>query len=230
MNVRSGTTLRVAAVMSSLLLVSACGGDTDDVDPIDPDGAAEPVEDEATEDEATEDEPVDDGDAGEGDEEPSALGVDEIPDDAGAIDEDYVQRVLEALDPLYGDAFAAFAAADEVDEQVMQTALLVFSANEAAERSSLYVDESPDLVDGSGPPDTRLLSVVSASPACISATVERDVSGVFMSPGDPRLWEVVLIPSTTTEASGVAWAYDEQFVLRDEDEPGFDGCDGRGES
>lgn len=193
----------VAAVTTAAaLLLTACDGDagpqpippseTGETSPSEePEPAPEPDVDDEVEEEAS-----------------AEVGVDTIPDDPADIDEAYVQRVLDALDPALGEAIQRFVAAGEPDEATIAALSQVYTSDLLAQRLSGAF--SPGAVDDYLPdadgPRSEVLEVRVAGGACIDVAVERDVTGMFVEPGDPRRWVLALVPEDGEGARGaVAW-------------------------
>lgn len=214
-SVRTGVVLAVAGT----LFLAACGGvDEPEPVPIGADGAepTEPADDDGTDEPEPDPEP-------EPDVEPAGPTIDEIPDDPAAIDEDYVQAVLEALDPLIGEAFATLADAGDVDEDALIAFGQAYTTDTAAERAQEFAG-SEYLVAGTGGPETTLRELQTVTVTCVNAVVDRDVTGMLDPPGEVRRWSVSLVPAPADHETGVAWVMAEDYLDPDESAAPRDGC------
>lgn len=200
-------------------LGAGCAGDDPDPTPIGADSQSDADETSPEPEPEPGPEPDPTPDAG-------ALGpaIDEVPTDVTDIDEGYVQAVLDALDPLVGDAFARLAADGEVTEQALAAFGRAYTPDTAAERAQEFAGSSFLVEDTEGPVTTvRELQTVTLG--CVNAVVDRDVTGMLDPPGEVRRWSVTLVPASDgAEETGVAWVMAEDYLDADEDAEPRDGC------
>ena len=187
---------RPAWLLVGLLLVAGCGGD----------GGADSDESAATTTSAparrptstsTSIPPVD----------PSV-----IPEDPAAIDEAYVEAVLEEHNRVIGDALRLQLQGAELEEIVDRyNAIYVPEVADLLLTDALGEDEAA-LREYKRPPAdaiTRVVSVDEVSASCIVALVQQDTSGYLVDPGEPFEAQVVLrrgpASSNPSGLNGTAW-------------------------
>lgn len=214
---------RGAVVVAVLGLVAACSGD-DDGEPT-PIGGDTPATQEDAD--AGGPEPDEVEDAPSDDEGPDAeIGVDTIPDDPAAIDEGYVQAVLDEVDQRLAEGFGALRAYIDGEleaEQTLERLGVVYEGPLAAERLAFFGDgNGADAVEPApSSPQSQLTDIQTVEADCVSVVVERDVSGMLTPPGDPRAWSLTLVPAA--DPDGLAWRLRHDFS-GDEQGIDFDGC------
>lgn len=228
---RLGRVATRVLLAGTLLVFAGCSRTPDEA-------VVEPIEDavppEGADDGEPDDQPDDpDGDVEEADDtsadvdlDDTEVAVDEPVTDSADIDADLVQRILDVLDGLQGDAFAAAAQDGGTSEQTAALLNRIYAPELAAERAAL--------LDGSwqehfredvGAPVGVVQELRTVDPSCVNAVVDRDMAAVFTSPGDPdNVWSVSLVPADGTD-NGTAWVI-AQEALATGSVPS-DGCEAR---
>ncbi len=188
--------------------------------PAEESGTAEPGDEGASDDDAA-------GGEEAADEGGATPAVDTIPDDGDAIDEPYVERLIDVTDPLIGEVMAQLEAADEPSEQLLADVSRVYEGTLASEVVTRIVEEDVDYVVAgtSGPASTELEELQTATTECISAVVVRDVTGYFDPPGEPARWNLTFVPGGDPDDTGSAWLVAREVVERDDEVDLRDGCE-----
>jgi hypothetical protein len=202
-----------AACLAAGVAAGCSGGDADP----EPIATADPADDATETPDPDPDAPDDgdedadgDGDAGEANEDPPAASDPAvIPDDASAIDDAYVQAVLDGLDAALGEAGVAAADAGGAFDEATSAALF------SAYTPELHGDVTdtwerfvlPTLVDDPAPPTSTVTEVLTATPTCIDLTATRDLSPLGVEDGAaPEDWRIVVLPAPEiTPPNATAW-------------------------
>jgi hypothetical protein len=113
--------------------------------------------------------------------------VDQVP---AVIDAAYVQRVIDALDHVMGDAVRALVAAKAPDRAFYERLRAVYLDPEFERvQSSFGRSAANDLAgfsDTPGDPVTRIGRVITAANDCIFAEVDRDLGPAYKDPPSPE--------------------------------------------
>jgi hypothetical protein len=213
----------LAVCLAAGLVVAGCTGDDPEPGAI---GTSEPTEEPAADDGTDPaDDPADDPaedpaedpveEATQGPADPST-----VPDDAAAIDEAYVQAVLDGLDAALGAAGVAAADAGGAFDEASSAALF------SAYTPELHGDVTdtwerfvlPTLAEEPAPPTSTVTDVLTATPTCIDLTATRDLSPLGVADGAaPEDWRIVLLPEPEiTPPNATAWRMRVETGVSDE--------------
>ena len=214
--------MRVVRALSTglvaMLLLSACANDDEQNDPppIPDDAADEPNE--------PDDPPLDD------ENEDDEIDVSTVPADPDDITIEYVQAVMDELDPLIAATAAVIHAQDDAFDPNAQE--LIFQAySEASGQAQLetFAGVGPENVrQDPGPPDTDVSELFEQHADCVVFSAERSfrpllAESVDYDPVQP--YYLRLIPGEATTANPTPWRIDFDSYFEDPDEePEGDVC------
>lgn len=244
----------VASLLCAALLVTACDrGDDGDVSPVDvlgddetigddldtvPEDAEDPPgpEDVEVTDEDTDD--ADDGDVTGTDDAPEpdadaaddGPAVDEPVEDAAAIDEDYVARVVTAIDEVIVALVADVQEAEGWTDSAQVTIDALYAAGTEEDNAAAW-ESIAELGFVAEPPEAgeaRVVELVSASTDCITVHADRFTGSFFLedSPFPPEptyLLELRQAPELAGSANPTVWEIHAEGIVDEEDV--FDACD-----
>lgn len=158
-----------------------------------------------------------------------------VPDE---IDTAYVQTVIDALDPVWGDMMDAFAQAESLDDPGgVERAAALFTPSWASQYLQLVQDGNEAdpagwdaYADPVGAPTTTVRELVRADEQCVVARVLRDQSAVFAEGGgdpDPS-WFVLRRRAEgddpPSELNPTPWRIAFDGYTPDRDEPRAEWC------
>lgn len=115
------------------------------------------------------------------------------------IDVAYVEKVMEALDHVYGDAIRILAREREITKEFLEHLAAIYTPSQFEFTQRLWVRDVAAGLEGlranPGDPRTAVLELLRAERRCILARVDRDFSPANSAPDRPTPQEyVALVP------------------------------------
>lgn len=122
------------------------------------------------------------------------------------IDVAYVEKVMEALDHVYGDAIRILAREREITKDFLEHLAAIYGDRffELAQRAWVreVADELPTLAEHPRDPTTEITELVQATPECVVARVFRDFGPTRKTPPKPTPQRfIALIPQRDRDVS-----------------------------
>ncbi len=121
-----------------------------------------------------------------------------VPDDASKIDADYVNRVLAALNHIYGDIARAQLTNGAVKPESLLSLRAIYNDPEYQEQAEVLLKSVPPprdrLRDPLGDRQMTVLDLLTVRSDCIAAKVLYDFSEVLLDPGSKDPWWIALSP------------------------------------
>jgi hypothetical protein len=205
----------VAAALAVVLV--ACGGGDDDVEPIGDDApTATPTDDAASEEpEQAPDEPEEP--------EPAAFEPAQVPDDLATVDVEAAQTIVDQLDERLGVLADVVASEDGFGEEAELQLRSLYTTRAAGETRGIWEQVLlPNLPEDPGPPVTTVTEVVGRGPDCVVVEADRDYAP--LGAGDDlagRTWTLALTPAGEgpDERNPTVWLLDTEAAATDVDVP-----------
>jgi hypothetical protein len=120
------------------------------------------------------------------------------------IDVAYVERVMAALDHVYGDAIRTLSTERTINEEFLNRLKAIYTRQQFAFWQDVWVKDAAEGLHGlrsePGDPKTLFRELVIATPTCVLARVDRDFSSVNEQPDRPTPQEfIALVPAVSQQ-------------------------------
>jgi hypothetical protein len=132
-----------------------------------------------------------------------------VPD---VIDVAYVEKVMEALDHVYGDAIRILARERQITKEFLEHLAAIYGSRFFSLAERLWVSEVADglatIRTRPGNPRTTVQTIIRSDASCVVIAVDRDFSGVRTAAPSPTPQRYVALVPSSKNGTGWLMAYD----------------------